>query len=172
MSHATAAAKGRYGATPFDPAEPYAKALIADIKAHLPEVDYFQREDLLHLPCFQGVATITRYRYVCIAVGLLVRQGKLIAKGRTDLCLPSKQSRYDSEESLSERYGATIRRLVISRIGAFTVMDVVTLWRRSDQHLTDNTKRVAVRGTLRELAREGKVEVDGYLYSMVRGKGA
>lgn len=135
--------------------ETIAKALLADIRRHLPEAPFFQREDLLHLPALSGVATITRYRYVCLAVHLLVQQRKLVLKGRSDLCLASRAGEYEAEtDDFSKRYERTIRATATQQRGSFLVMDVVRAW-RSDQHLTENSKRIAVRQTLRRMAREG-----------------
>lgn len=151
--------------------EVMAEALLADIERHLPEAAFFQREDLLHLPAFQGVATITRYRYVCAAVDQLLWSRKLVAKGRSDLCLSSRSRDYrQAAGDLSERYGKTVLRLVQERKGNFHVMDIVRDW-TSDQHLTENTKRIAARGALKRLVREGAlVSKDGMSFLKQRSK--
>lgn len=159
------AAAGRYGAVPYSPAIKDAEALLHDIKQHLPEVIFFRREDLLHTPCFSSVSTITRYAYVCRAVDHLLTTGALVAKSRTDLCLADRQHRYKDADHLGTRYAATIRRVVLTATPeVFTVMDVVRGW-KSDQHLTENSKRVAAREALWDLAHEGLLALDGYVYS-------
>lgn len=141
---------------PPDPFARHARALLADIATHLPEVVFFTREDLLHLPCFEGVATITRYRYVCGAVDLLLRQGKLVSKSRTDLTLPRMQRSYEMQAAMATNYEATLTLLIMPQRAPFSTMDVVRAW-KTDQHLTENAKRVATRSYLRELARRGLV---------------
>jgi hypothetical protein len=146
-----------------DPTEEMAKALLADIKQHLPEVVFFQREDLLHLPVFQYVATVTRYRYVCDAVNYLLSTNRLVALSRTDLALPGNKSRY-REIHLEHDYDNTVAELILQYEGERIEIPRVLLAWRSDQHLTDNSKRIAIRGALRRMFENGTVSRAGYFY--------
>jgi hypothetical protein len=142
-----------------------ADALMRCIESELSETDFFTREDLLHVSAFADVATITRYRYVCDSVHFLLLKKKLIAVSRTDLCVPGKAKSYDRENPIHEQYLPTVRRLAVSIQGRFGVMDVLQKWTRTDQHLTQNAKRVAVRNALRKLRRDGVLErVDRHQY--------
>lgn len=155
----------------FEPHEREANALLAGIERELPEVDYFTREDLLHLTTFNHVATITRYNYVRAALDLLIRKGAVVAKSRTDLCLPKASKRYnDGVNDLGDRYQRVIKRCINSQSDDFGVMDVVALW-KADPHLTVNTKRVAVRAALKVMVREGTLEKnDDYTYRKTPGE--
>lgn len=165
------AAQGRYGARPFEPAEPYADALLAALNEELHDVDYVTRDDLLYLSAFDHVATITRYTYIRAAVDLLIRRHELVPVSRTELALPAKAKRIVANDNTNphEQYMGTIRRLV-GRLGrrTFGVMDVVHSWANQDQHLTTNAKRVIVRRALTQLVREGRVEkIDTFDYQVV-----
>jgi len=146
-----------------------ARRLLDDIRLHLGSAPFFTREDLLHLPTFDHVATISRYQAICQATRRLLDRLDVVAKSRTDLCLGDQQAAYDSEKNMATRYSRTIRRLAVGRPAdePFGVMDIVNAWSRTDQHLTTNAKRVAVRGLLRQLARDGLIEADGD-YSYIR----
>lgn len=142
-----------------------AEALLRCIDSELSETDFFTREDLLHVSAFADVATITRYRYVCESVHYLLRKKKLVQVSRTDLCVPKKAKTYDRENPLHEQYLQTVRRLAVGLQGPFGVLDVLHKWNRTDQHLTHNAKRVAVRNALRKLRRDGVLErVDRHSY--------
>jgi hypothetical protein len=153
----TRAAEGAYGVPSYDATEVHAKALLRDIQIHLGDAGWFTREDLLHLPTFEHVATITRYRYVGLAVTRLVESKRLYEVSRTELCLAGRTRDYHTPQEIHEEFGRTIRRLTIARIGtgeAVTVADILNDW-RTDQHLTTNSKRVAVRHAFRLMVREG-----------------
>lgn len=156
---------GHYGAAPYDPTEMYARAMLDGISTELRDADFFQREDLLHLKCFQHVSTITRYRYICDAVHWLLEGGKLVAKSRSDLCLPGKAKAYDaiSETPLVERYDRQVHRLVTQQKGPFTVDDLLRAW-RADPHISLNSKRVALRTVLGQMVRHRELQRDGFLY--------
>src|ERR1044072_3055557 len=136
-----------------------ASRLLAHIKQYLGHVISFTREDLLHLPVIEytQVATITRYQAIRNAVRYLIDQRELVQMKFPDLCLPDKVSLYQFEGgSVVTEYGATMRRLIQSVQPAkpFTVMSVVNQW-RTDQRLTPDTKRKAIRLFLPRLTREG-----------------
>jgi len=151
------------------------RMLLADITAHLPEATFVTRDDCLFLPCMESWATITRYAYVCRAVNWLIAHNELVPKSRTDLCLASRQGEYDDELNLADRYGPTVRRIVLSQREPFTLMDIVRSWeRKSDQHLTQNTRRAATRSILRRLAHDGLIEQQegSYHWSKVERRNA
>lgn len=131
-----------------------ARVLLRAIKANLAEASYFQREDLLHLPVFTHIATISRYNHIRLAVNALVQTGQLVRLSRTDLSLPGKARTYSADVAIHREYLDTIR-LLIQKMGRkrFAVMDVVDSW-RTDGHLTVNSKRVAVRQAIPQLLRE------------------
>lgn len=174
--NAKRAASGAYGARPYDATQERAIALLASIREELHGADFFQREDLLQLRCFQDVATITRYRYCGEAVHRLIEMGKLVAKSRTDLCLPAKQGSYDTqaEMTLTDRYTRQVQRLIANRLKLdpgkpFTVADLLQAWARADQHMSTNTKRIAVREVLRQMVRHNELKRQGYSYTQVEG---
>lgn len=162
-----AASAHRGKVQPFSPFDREATALLKDIVQHLGDADFFTREDLIHLPTFQHVATITRYHSVCGAVSLLLDRGSLIAKSRTDLCLPAKSKLYVPSMRKHDEYIETVERIVRGLTEPqWGVMDVVHQW-NSDQHLTTNVKRVTARMALGVLKREGLIQrVNEYEFSV------
>jgi hypothetical protein len=150
--------------------EQYARIALRSIKQELAAADFFTREDCLFLSVFQHVSTITRYNSIRLAVILLIERGELHAFSRTHLCLPSKLGKIDENEKLHEKYLPTITKLVRGfPAGApIAVMDVVAKWSQ-DQHLTTNSKRVAVRLALKHLAKDGLLKRDsGFGYTSLR----
>jgi hypothetical protein len=139
-----------------------AEILLRAIKSDLGDVGFFTREDLIHLPVLSHVATITRYMIVCRAVDTLIAGGYVVAKSRTDLCLPGKSKQY-VHATLSSQYITTVRKIVksIPPKTRITVMSVVENW-KMDQHLTENNKRVAVREVLKDLTRRGEIKPGNY----------
>jgi hypothetical protein len=135
-----------------------AAILLRAIKQELGEADFFTREDLLQLSVLSHVSTISRYQTVCMGVHLLLIRNEIVAKSRTDLCLPAKAKRY-SETSLAEQYIGTIRKLIARHPPGerVHVMDVVGEW-TTDPHLTVNNKRVAVRNAIKRLVGEGLLQ--------------
>ena len=152
----------------YDQAEGYARTLEFAIARELPEVEAFAREDLLHLKAFSAVATITRYRYVCEGIARLIEEGKVVPKGRTMLVLARKERAFDRATQglpLWERYYDKITRLMDEMQDSWSVMDVVGAWGAADQHLTTNSKRVAVRDAVRQAIRDQIIEkVDAFTY--------
>lgn len=138
----------------------HARLMLRAIQQDLGHVNFFTREDLIQLRVFSHVATITRYQEVCSAARLLVSNGSLIEKSRSDLCLPNKAAKYRADDTLAHQYLATIRKLcqAMPKGNAFTVMDVVGEWKQ-DQHLTVNNKRVAARGALKQFVRDELAKV-------------
>lgn len=136
-------------------AERNARVLLRAIKANLNQATFFQREDLLQLPVFTHIGTISRYGTIRIACLFLIDEGDLVSLSRTDLALPAKAKGYSSESHLHEEYLDTIRTLVraMPRRQPFSVMDVVHEW-EADSHLSVNSKRVAVRHAMTQLIRE------------------
>jgi hypothetical protein len=135
----------------------YAEAMMRGIKSELPDAAYVTREDLLQLACFQHVATITRYRYVCLACRYAINRKWLIeGSGRTDLYVSGQRAKYVNAIMAGEEYFDTIAKLIPRRGTKFTVMWLIANW-TTDQHLTTNTKRVYVRNALRNLLGEGVI---------------
>jgi len=148
--------------------EKYARMLHRSIRLNLDEVDFFTREDLLQLPVFMHITTITRYHYICLATQVLLTKGDIVSKTRTGLCLP-RHARSISDTPLAEQYAVTIQKLVerSSPKKAFGVMDIVDAW-TTDPHLTINNKRVAVRGSMNRLIKQGIVKlVNEFEYKVV-----
>lgn len=153
------ASSGAYGARPFNPVESNANALLEDIERELADVDFFSREDLLHLSTFQFVATITRYRYVGDAVNYLLERGKLLAKSRTEMCLPGRAKRYRGPDELVNEFSGTVLRLARKELAQYetvSVGDIIDAW-ETDHHLAENSKRVIARRICRALVREGEL---------------
>jgi hypothetical protein len=148
---------------PYERIEPYAKALLASIKDVLGNVDWFTREDLLHLETFDQISTISRYGYVCASVRWLTREGLLVELSRTELALPAKAKLYSRSVPLHHTYLNTVERVVrgFGQLQLFSVMDVVNRW-KNDPHLTENAKRVVVRRALTVLVSEEKVKVQDF----------
>ena len=150
-----------------DGAEKMARIIMYCIEQELPGAEFFTREDLLQLSALQSVATITRYHHVCQAVHRLIAGRKLIELSRTELTVAGKvMAGRGSVGNLKEAYVGTIDRLT-RKFDEFSVMDIVDAW-ESDQHLTINAKRVAVRHRLRTLTRRKLLKQDSMLnYSVV-----
>jgi hypothetical protein len=141
----------------YDPVRDDAHALFDDIKNNLGDAPYFTREDLLHLPTFAHVATITRYNYVRRAVQHLLETGKLLEKSRTELIIGGSTRRYTDAYTKIDEFRDTVSTLVRGILGvreSFTVAHILDLWTDTDQHLTTNAKRVIVRQTLRAMRRD------------------
>jgi len=139
---------------PYQHAERNARVLLNAIRSNLGQTTYFQREDLLQLPVFMHVTTISRYGHIRLAVLFLMQRGDLVQLSRTDLALPNQAKSYTATP-LHEEYLDTIR-LVVKRMAKntpFSVMDVVAEW-ASDEHLSVNSKRVAVRHAITRLVEE------------------
>lgn len=144
--------------------ERLSRAVLNAVRSELADVDFFTREDMLHLSPLQHVATITRYHSLTAVVQRLVGSRRLVELSRTELALPEKQSRYNPHETpLHLLYQHQIDRLLTWHLrdqgndAPFDVMTLVDRW-RSDQHLSLNAKRVAVRMTLRQKERDGKIK--------------
>lgn len=136
--------------------------LLREINRNYGDAMFFTREDLLQLPAFGYISTISRYQTVCTLVDFLITNGDLIAKSKTNLCLKAKSGFYESTP-LHEQYSETIG-IVVSKFRreSFTVMDVVDVW-KTDKHLTINNKRVAVRNAMRRLVRDEVINYNGDL---------
>jgi hypothetical protein len=135
----------------------YSAAMLTTIKRELGNAIFFTREDVLQLGVFNYVGTAYRINLISIMVRHLVSRGDLILKSKTDICLPSHERGY-SETPLRQQYYDTIRGVISSmptRSHA-SHMDIVALW-KTDQHLTINNKRVAVRGAIVRLIKEGHI---------------
>ncbi len=143
----------------------YADLMLRAIRDELGALEFVTREDLMQLRIFQHVATITRYHEVCTAVQILLTSGRLVAVSRTDLVLPSRRDHYHGDEDAAKRYAAPIWKACRTfKARAFGVMDVVGRW-TTDQHLSVNAKRVAVRNGLKALKKEGRLEeTDDFSY--------
>jgi Arc/MetJ family transcription regulator len=110
-------------------------------------------------PSLIGVAdtsTHTRYRKVCLAVQHLLATRQLMALDWLRLCLPQNFSALVTETAPHVLYMETIRRLVRTRFEpdqAIDAMAVIDVW-RTDQHISENLKKMAVRGAFPQLVRE------------------
>lgn len=150
--------KGGYGAVPYDKVATHAAALLSAVKNELHLVDFFTREDLLHIEVFDQLSTISRYGYVCKAARFLIEDGSFVELSQTNLCLKGRDSRFSAETPIHHLYRDAVSRAIV-KIGKrqlFSVMDVVRTW-KADPHLTEHTKRVIVRRGLAERVREGRV---------------
>ena len=146
------------------------RAVMAGIEHELGTADFFTREDLLQLRVLQSVATITRYRDICLALHSLIAQRRIIALNRTELCIAGRTmtARRNSGVNLVENYIHTVTRLVReweqSNGGeVLFVPTLIEMWVQ-DQHLSKNAKRVAIRGGLKRLAHDKMVTRDGLGY--------
>jgi phage terminase small subunit len=136
--------------------ERYSAALLRSIKRELATAVFFTREDLIHLELFGFVGHQTRYKIVRECVKYLDKHGDLIAKNRTDICLRGEHEKaYNSDTPLYEQHYDTICSIVGSMpVGSrVTVMDIMAEW-KTDPQLTENNKRVAVRGAMPHLIKE------------------
>ena len=135
----------------------YSGILLRGIENELGDSVFFTREDLIQISVFGHVSTIYRYSMICTLLRHLIMKGDIVEKNRTDLCLRDQSGAY-SDIPLRERYIDTITAVVGSfRAGSrMTVMQIVGAW-KTDNDLTTNNKRVAVRGAIRKLVRDGKL---------------
>jgi hypothetical protein len=140
--------------------ESFTKELLAAVKRDFAEVDYFTREDCLHI-VGESIATITRYQYLCLAMQNLIDRREVIPMTRTDLCLPKMAKRYGqaSSQSIGEQYDRVISRIIHKHFPPgeeFNAMSVVNYW-TTDNHLTRNAKRVTARACLNLMVRDGRI---------------
>lgn len=150
--------KGGYGAVPYDKVANHAAALLSAVKNELHLVDYFTREDLLHLDVLDHLSTISRYGYICRAARFLIEDGSFSEISNTNLCLRGRESKFSLDVPIHHLYRDAVTRAVgkLGRDQLFSVMDVVRTW-KADPHLTEHTKRVIVRRGLAERVRDGRV---------------
>ncbi len=144
---------------PIERAESYARIFEHAIREKFGGVMFFTREDLIHLDVFSHISTISRYRTVSKLVHFLERRGVLISKSWTNLCLTDHQRGYISAP-LHQRFQDTIRTVVTKKFSkgeTIVVMDIVDEW-KTDPELTVNNKRVAVRGAIRQLLKDGVIK--------------
>jgi hypothetical protein len=116
------------------------------------------------------VATGTRYRKVCDAVQRLIAKQQLTALDWLRLCLPNMHAKLSEETPPQLLYLPTVRKLIKQNFKSGVTLDamaVVRLW-RSDQHVPENVKRMAVRGVFPLLARERLLKRGEYNQFMVR----
>ncbi len=139
----------------------FENALLDRIERHLSQAEVFTREDVLQLPGLQdGLASVSRYRWVADAIKALIENGRIIRITTTELALPGRtiEAHADGWSLVQEYEGTVIRHLnAIRQKGAFSVMDIVQRW-RSDPHLTVHVKRVTVRRALANMARNGAID--------------
>jgi len=157
-----------HGVAMFYTIEEQANTLLDVIGLKMAGTDFFTREDLIQTGVFDHVSTIYRYKLVCDSVRFLIDRRQLIEKSKTDLCITGKSRAYITREVIFDTYHTTVEKLVLSRTGEFSVMDVVRSW-ITDQHLTDNVKRILVRRISRSMAREGQLLKRGYGFSLRGG---
>lgn len=137
-----------------------AEAIIVGIHQEMPDVVYFTREDLLQLDCLNGVATITRYHYVCRAVGYCINRKWMYPMTNTQLILTGGIRRYNELVKDVEAYKPVVLRCMPK--GDFRVGDILEAWEAtSDQFLSYNAKRTYVREILRRMERDGEIETRG-----------
>lgn len=140
-----------------------AMLLLRSIIANLGGTDYFTREDLIHLPVFSHIATISRYRQICYSVHNLLRMGEITQINFTRLALPGRKknkAKGDPDpKSIVDQYRTTVHRTVetMPKGSPFVVMDLVGAW-KTDPQLTLNAKREVVRACLRRLVHDGDVK--------------
>lgn len=116
----------------------------------------FTREDCLHV-AFLEVATITRYPYIRETLRYLIDvTAEVVEISNTEMTLRGNHKRALRQQNLS--YLDTVSRLIRRHFAdrPFNLTDVLDVW-TSDQLLTQNGKRVAIRGCLARLVREKQV---------------
>ena len=145
-----------FGSTPYNKDALYSEAMIRAIDVELPDVAYFTREDLLHLECFAHLATITRYNYVCRAVRYAIDKKWMLSISQTGLILTGRKRAYQQAVTVWEEYIGTVNRLLPYGT-TFTVVSVLSRW-KSDEHLTENSKRMILRNVMRRLTTEHLIE--------------
>lgn len=135
----------------------YSDALLRSIRQELGNAVSITREDLMQLKVFDHIATITKYRLIGTMVKYLAARAELIHKSRTNMCLIAHEKAYD-DTPLHQQYYDTICAIVASLHPRTrtSIMDIVALW-RTDPQLTINNKRVAVRGAITRLIKEGRL---------------
>ncbi len=147
----------------------FAQALIESIKLELPNASYFTREDLLHLSVFAHVTTITRYRYVCVAVRYAIERKWMMEMNRTDLILTGGKRVYANAIVNIDEYESTVAKIVNKLPHEpFGVMTVVSQW-TTDPHLTPNAKRTYTRGILNRMLVRQYIEPAGAFMYIRRG---
>jgi len=134
-----------------------ARYLLARLNENFTDKPIFTREDCLHV-AFSEVATITRYAYIRETLRYLIDEtAQVVEISSTELTLQANHQRAVRQQGLS--YLATVARLIRERFAEqpFTITDLIDAW-TSDQLLTRNGKRVAIRGCLAQLIKEKQVE--------------
>lgn len=158
------ARSGAYGARPYNRAAEGGKALLSSIEQEIGGVDFFTREDLLHISAFSHVSTATRYAYIREALADLIGRGRVLERSRTELCLAGRARSYRDHRAMQDEFGPRIvelTRRLLNKADSVTVMDVVAAW-ATDPHLTENVKRVTVRNVLRAEVRESRLSETGF----------
>jgi len=155
------ASDGGYGDKAYNRSAMYASVMLESIEVELADAAYFTREDLMQLPCFQAVATITRYSYVCQAVRYLLERGKMAKVSATGLILIGKKRQYTQAHTQWEEFIETVTALVPYRGTTFGLMDVLRKW-ETDQHLTTNLKRVIIRHVFKRLKSQQVIKEVGF----------
>lgn len=104
-------------------------------------------------------STGTRYHKVCAAVQYLLQSKQLVEIDWLRICLSERYGQLSQAVPPHVAYLPTIRKLVqeFPRGSKLDAMAVVDHW-RSDQHMPENMKRMAVRGVLPALVREGLLQ--------------
>lgn len=163
-----------YGSTqiPFERVESYANILLREIKRSFGDALFFTRDDITRLSILGHVGIASQYHTACLLVRFLCEQGDLVEKSRTDLCIKNRERGY-IDQPLHIQFFNTIQKIVLRTNPAerqhITVMDIVYEW-KTDPHLTTNNKRVAVRGAMPRLVKEGVItKRDEVHYALVQG---
>lgn len=143
----------------------YANAMLDAIKLELADVSSFTRDDLLYLRPFLHVATITRYRYICMAVRWCLDRNHLLEVQRGVLIMAGTKRRYKQNLVTWDEYEGTIRGLIAKHDGVnggrpYNVYDLLLLW-DTDQFLSSSTKRTIIRETLKQLASKQVIKTHG-----------
>lgn len=172
--NSVAASEGEYGARAYNRDAMYCDAMLLDVEREMPDVTSFTRDDLMYLPTFSHVATITRYNYVSRAIRYGLAAKKVMEVGRGQYILAGTKRRYQQSVHTHEEYDETITRIARDHHRQhpdvpFGVGDLLTEW-TTDHHLSTSTKRSLLREGLRRLAARKVVMLETWNAYTYRGK--
>lgn len=137
----------------------YCAAMLDDIERELADVASFTRDDLMYLPTFQHVATITRYYYVGMALRYALDTRKILEVARWTYILAGRKKQYTSTMKTHDEFDSTVMRMVRAvPPGVYiNVPRLLGMW-TSDQYLSTSSKRTVLREVLKQLVRREVIE--------------
>lgn len=168
------AREGEYGARAYDRDALYCDAMLVAIEREMPDVTAFTRDDLMYLPTFSHVATITRYNYVSRAVRYALAAKKILEVGRGLYIMAGTKRRYQQSVHTTDEYDETVTRIARDYHRQhpdvpFGVGDLLHEW-TTDHHLSTSSKRSLLREGLRRLAVKRVVMLESWNTYTYRGK--